>query len=298
MRRDGFHPVLAADMQGRMGEICETRIEDLAELIAWVTPEEPEPESGRLRARRVYRGVSHAEHSLLTSLDRLGMPERPPHAKGWLEEHLLRNFYRYSRPYLPVRPESHWEFLVVAQHHGLPTRLLDWSHSPLVAAHFATLQPEREQDRVVWVLDWGRMHDHFGLPPFALLVSELEETLRQRGVESPWSLFNGSAEVREPFACLLEPPALDARIVAQSAAFTFSTDKSSGLDEILQGEGLQDALRRCVIPKEVVNRLRDQLDLCGVDERRLFPDLDGVAAEMRRYYSASGGPGGDAEVQP
>ncbi|MBD0321134.1 MAG: hypothetical protein ICV87_12415, partial [Gemmatimonadetes bacterium] len=58
-------------------------------------------------------------------------------------------------------------------------------------------------------------------------------------------------------------------------------------DEILRANGLHDALTRFVIPAGRINHLRDQLDLVTIDERRLFPDLDGVAAQMRRYYDAS-----------
>jgi len=50
---------------------------------------------------------------------------------------------------------------------------------------------------------------------------------------------------------------------------------------------VQSKLQRFIIPADRVDLIRDQLDLCSVDERRLFPDLDGVAAEMRRYYSSS-----------
>ena len=81
--------------------------------------------------------------------------------------------------------------------------------------------------------------------------------------------------------------ALDTRLVAQSATFTISSDKTRPMDEVLTDAGLADTLTRFVIPAPAVKLLRDQLDLCGVNERRLFPDLEGVADEMRRYYSAS-----------
>ncbi|HVL39668.1 MAG TPA: hypothetical protein VM328_09800, partial [Fimbriimonadaceae bacterium] len=67
--------------------------------------------------------------------------------------------------------------------------------------------------------------------------------------------------------------------------FMISSDKTRPIDEFLMEEGLGEALTRYVIPKEAVARVRDQLDLCAIDERRLFPDLDGLAAQMRRYYS-------------
>ena len=84
---------------------------------------------------------------------------------------------------------------------------------------------------------------------------------------------------------MLEPPSLDARIVAQAAAFTLCSDTSQPFDCFLEQNGLGDALMKFVIPVSEAARLRDQLDLASVDERRLFPDLDGVAAQMRRYYS-------------
>jgi hypothetical protein len=72
--------------------------------------------------------------------------------------------------------------------------------------------------------------------------------------------------------------------VAQAAVFTLCSDKSRPFDAFLDAHGLGGALTKYVIPVGEVGRLRDQLDLVGVDERRLFPDLDGVAAAIRRYY--------------
>jgi hypothetical protein len=87
---------------------------------------------------------------------------------------------------------------------------------------------------------------------------------------------------------MMEPPALDRRIVAQSAAFTFCSTKTRRLDDILHQCGLSHCLTKFVIPANRVELIRDQLDLCGIDEGRIFPDLDGIAAEIRRYYSATG----------
>jgi hypothetical protein len=84
---------------------------------------------------------------------------------------------------------------------------------------------------------------------------------------------------------MLEPPSLDARIVAQMAAFTLCSDNTRSFDCFLAEHGLEDTLTRFIVPEASVARFRDQLDLVGMDERRLFPDLDGVAAQMRRYYS-------------
>ena len=263
--------------------IQEQRISSLGDLIDQVTPTEPDPVTGRHRDTGVYRGAADASRSLLTSLDRLGGVD-PPHTKGDLEEHILRNFIRYSRPYFSTPPVNEWELLVAAQHHGLPTRLLDWTYSPLVAAHFATLNRELEVERAVWRLDWKKVHRRFDFPELALLIQDLDELFDKDGHFSPWVLFNRESG-EKPFACMIEPPSLDARIVAQAAVFTLCSDRSQPFDAFLEKHGLGDALTRFVIPADQVARVRDQLDLASVDERRLFPDLDGVAAQMRRYYS-------------
>ncbi|HEY0779146.1 MAG TPA: hypothetical protein VGD56_14345, partial [Gemmatirosa sp.] len=109
-------------------------------------------------------------------------------------------------------------------------------------------------------------------------------SLRGPAEFTPWTLTAQRDDV-EPFACLFEPPTLDARIAAQSAVFTLCSDTTRAFDAFLDAHGLLDALTRFIIPAEDVERVRDQLDLVTIDERRLFPDLDGVATRLRRYYS-------------
>jgi len=303
-------------------EIATVRIRSLGELIDRVTPDEPDPVTGRRRDSGVYRGAGDSRWPMLTSLDRLG-GVNPPHTKCDLEEHVLRNFIRYSRPYVSSDMRNDWELLATAQHHGVPTRLLDWTYSPFVAAHFATLgrrdaegegRPDRVADReardhgarsapdaapdataqgeepawrgterVIWRLDWQRVHRAFDFPELAMLAEDLDGLRGGTGF-TPWALMARARDIA-PFACLFEPPTLDARIAAQSAVFTLCSDTSRAFDRFLDAHGLADALTRFVIPGEDVARVRDQLDLVTIDERRLFPDLDGVATRLRRYYS-------------
>lgn len=256
-------------------------VTSLGELIDKVTPAEPDPRTGRRRDTGVYRGSAESARTLLTSLDRLG---GRPHEKRSLESHILRNYARQSRPHVDVATDD-WELLFSAQHHGVPTRLLDWTYSPLVAAHFATAVPAREQDRAIWRLDWRAVHRRFGFPELSLFTRDLDAVLNGgRGTLTPWTLFDDWDPKRE-FACMVEPPSLDARIVAQSAVFTFMSDTTCPFEEFLARHGLSDALTRFVIRAGDVPCVRDQLDLVGMDERRLFPDLDGVAEGLRRYYS-------------
>ena len=264
--------------------VREIVVHSLGEFVDVVTPSEPDAQTGRRRDTGVYRGAPDAGAPLLTSLDRLG-DSRKPHAKVALEEHILRNFIRYSRQYLDAsRPHGDWELLITAQHHGVPTRLLDWTYSPLVAAFFATRPGDREaeHDRAVWRLDWQCVHRHFGFPSLALQVADLERLAGEQDRFSPWMLFARPA--KKPFACMIEPPSLDARIAAQFATFTLTSKTDQSFDGFLEEHGLTQALTRYLIPAKDVARVRDQLDLVGIDERRLFPDLDGVAAALQRYY--------------
>jgi hypothetical protein len=270
--------------------IAEIVVHSLGDLIDKVTPTEPDARTGRRRDTGVYHGASDACRPLLTGLDRLGGVD-PPHSKRDLEAHILRNFIRYSRPHLPTAPVNDWEVLVAAQHHGVPTRLLDWTYSPLIAAHFATTNVHAGSDRGVWRLDWQQVHRAFDLPKLALLIEDLERTFGAEGRPfTPWTLFeaSGSDGGRAPprhFACMIEPPSLDARIIAQAAVFTLCSDTSRSFDAFLEAHGLASALTKFVIPEAEAPRFRDQLDLVGIDERRVFPDLDGVAEGLRRYYS-------------
>jgi len=85
----------------------------------------------------------------------------------------------------------------------------------LVAAHFATLAGNPGSDRVVWRLDWKSVHRFFGLPELALLIQDLEGILGPDRPMTPWALFGRAADVKQ-FACMIEPPSLSPRIVAQS----------------------------------------------------------------------------------
>ncbi|MEO6528052.1 MAG: FRG domain-containing protein [Gemmatimonadaceae bacterium] len=257
------------------------QVTSLGELIDRVTPEKPDDVTGRRRDHSVYHGSADTARSLLTSLDRLG-GVAPPHTKTSLEEHVLRNFARYSRPHL-AHATNEWELLVSAQHHGVPTRLLDWSYSPLIAAHFATLG-DAKADRAIWRLDWKMVHRRFGFSELAFLIEDLHRLLGRDGAYTPWKLIDEGTQAK-PFACMIEPPTLDARISAQAATFTLCSDTRRSFDVFLSDHGLDEALSKFVIPSSATARVRDQLDIVGVDERRLFPDLDGVAAQMRRYYS-------------
>jgi len=106
--------------------------------------------STRVHSTLVWRGLARSSYSNVSSLARLS--EDYPQ----LERHLVRNFRKYAHREAPG--PTTWDWLSLAQHHGLPTRLLDWTFSPLVALHFATASwPDDEA--VLLAVDCEGAHD-------------------------------------------------------------------------------------------------------------------------------------------
>jgi len=235
---------------------------------------------GRFRSGFAFRGMSAAADELVTTLVRLGgkyeNQERP----------LLRNFRKYARRD-SVPGDSIWNWLALAQHHGLPSRLLDWTFSPYVALHFATDQLEfYDQDAVIWCVDYLRCHELLPQPLRQVLEEEdagVFTTEMLARVAKTMADFDQLSAGREPFVLFFEPPSLDDRIVNQFALFSTLSSPTARLDHWLaRHAGLY---HRLILPAGLKWEIRDKLDQANVTERVLFPGLDGLSRWLKRYYT-------------
>lgn len=233
---------------------------------------------GRFRSNFAFRGVSDKDYDLATSF------RRNCGDRAELEYHLLRNFQKYAQIDDAAANWSDWHWMTLAQHHGLPTRLLDWTYSPFVAMHFATSETTKfDRDAAIWHVDYGRVN--------RLLPSPLSDTLDEVGGKAftLWMMEKAIPDITgfdtladEPQVLFFEPPSMDARIVNQFAFFSVMSNPTASLDAWLLRH--QDLYRRIIIPKELKWEVRDKLDQANITERILFPGLDGLASWLARHY--------------
>ena len=113
--------------------ITVTKINTVEELLNLFFEQNYDNKIERYRSSFLYRGLPNESYSLVTSLKR-----NCKQKQNELEKSILRNFTKYAAIEDPILKESIWRQLIIGQHHGLPTRLLDWTYSPLMAMNFAT----------------------------------------------------------------------------------------------------------------------------------------------------------------
>ncbi|HZU14211.1 MAG TPA: FRG domain-containing protein [Chloroflexota bacterium] len=258
------------------GGLKEIRASNWTEVMSALFADSWQPQIGRFRSAAVYRGLSNASYGLSTSLARLGGRD--------LEAPMLRAFRKYA--YNPMHADhSIWNWLALAQHHGLSTRLMDWSYSPLVALYFATRAVEAyDQDAVIWAVNPEATNRFLPSSLQCILQDEGSEVFTADMLErAAHDLRTFDALSREPFVAFFEPPSLDERIINQYALFSLVSDPNIHLDAWLGAH--PETYRKVIIPAALKPEVRDKLDTANVTERVLFPGLDGLSRWLNRYYT-------------
>jgi len=231
----------------------------------------------RFRTDFAYRGVSEKEYQLKNRfLRNCGTDIK-------LEYHLLRNFRKYAKEGKESF-SSDWRVLTLGQHYGLPTRLLDWTYSPFVAAHFATANISKyDKDGAIWMVDFVRVKKLLPEVLKSVLDSTGSNTFTLEMLEEAMPQLSDFDNISEQNITLFfEPPSLDDRIVNQYAFFSAMSGATAIMDDWLIAH--PDIYQRIVIPAELKWEIRDKLDQANINERLLFPGLDGLANWLGRHY--------------
>jgi FRG domain. len=177
------------------------------------------------------------------------------------EELILKDFKRYSLPNLGFIPKDDWEWISIAQHHGLPTRLLDWTYNSLIALWFAVKDNlNTKDDGVVYVFhptqeQYNRVDDEEG--PLNISVTTI-----------------------------YRPNYVEKRINAQSGLFTIhKISKDGNVVEFQNHKQFKDKLTKIRIKRINMATIRKSLNIMGINYYTVFPDLDGLSNHLEwRYF--------------
>jgi type I restriction enzyme M protein len=194
----------------------------------------------------VYRGVKNKGFKLEPSIMRLGYSNEKELIKT--ERRLFKAFKQQALPHLEYTPKNDWEWLALAQHHGLPTRLLDWSRNPLVALYFA-VEEDSATDSAIYVL------------------TDRKDSIDPEKVDSPLDL-KANDEVRR-----YTPDNLTPRIIAQNGLFTAHTNLMTAFTS--------QQMIKFIIPLALRNKLKKQLSVYGINRFSIYPGLDGLSNHLK-----------------
>ncbi len=262
--------------------IQEIRITTLEELMALLSEQEYRPDLRRSRSPFVYRGMTNADFRMVTSLRR-----NCKELQRTLEPAILKNFAKYAVIEDPSISQSVWRQMILGQHHGLPTRLLDWTQSALVALHFAVseenLEHMEDHDCMVWRIDMGEVH--------SLLPETYQTVMRQFQAEvfsvdmlgrAAQSLAQYDRDMGDGAMVVLEPPSISARIVNQYSFFSVIPMDMENVEDFLNRRTEHSV--KFIIDRRLRWRVRDMLDQLNMSERIVYPGLDGLSAWIARHY--------------
>ena len=224
-----------------------------------------------------FRGCTNSAHKLLPSLG------RDPYKLEY-ERALINVFKQNAVQFIDQRPQSEWEWLFLARHHAVPTRLLDWTESPLIGLYFATHSLETvgkndSRDGCLWVLFPTRLNkeaniklgDRRDVPIFEDDDEHLQNYLPSKLASEHTSRLIPAAGIAVRHS---------KRMQAQHSVFTVTHRDQTPLEDI----GTGGHIGRYIIPAFSKPRIRRQLEALRVDRLSVFPELDNAARLARRPY--------------
>lgn len=185
-----------------------------------------------------------------------------------IEKKILKRFKRFAYPYIGSI-QNDWEALFLARHYGLPTRILDWSSNPLVSLYFAcSYTNEFERAGALWGII-RTVNEEFDI-----------DVLNKDS--NPFSLFPDDEYEGLPAIKLILPVYNSSRIAAQKGVFTWHSYPFTAIEQLAGTqfeEKLLDISLLCKwsIPFKNKRKLLLELERLGINQRSIFPDLEGIA---------------------
>ncbi|HZT76187.1 MAG TPA: FRG domain-containing protein [Vicinamibacterales bacterium] len=234
---------------------------------------------GRHRMPFAFRGDPRLDEDLSSGLLRLAAGRLNV---SRLEVHLLRNFRKYAYG-TTAGIDTMWHWMALGQHRGLPTRLLDWTYSPFIALHFATASLDlMDTDGSVWAINFVEANRFLPRRLRRILAAEGSDTATIDMLGQVGSVRDFDRLAKTPFVVFLEPPSLDPRIVNQFALFSLMSSPEATLTKWVAAHPA--LAKHIVVPAKLKWEIRDKLDQANINERVLFPGLDGLSQWLTRYY--------------
>lgn len=200
-----------------------------------------------------FRGVPSSDYDLVPSIGRKDIREKYDLD---LEKKIFERFRQMAIPFLGTRPDSMITWLALARHHGLPTRLLDWTLSPLIAAFFATSETPVKSGIT---------------KTFAIYAYKSNYFEEQQQIDDPFDIARSFVEVHTDHQ--------SERITAQRGFFTLHKQPDQPFRE--------KSLIKFVFPEKKRSEVLNEVDFYGVNKSSLFPGLDGIAAYWGWFYRIS-----------
>ncbi|WP_051289908.1 FRG domain-containing protein [Paenibacillus massiliensis] len=267
----------AAPVSNQIQEIRVDSISGFAEALSSITSE----------GFSFFRGQSSINRSLLPSLLRLDKFDNRAYSDT-CDQNFMIQFKSRAVSYLETVPNDDWEWMLTAQHFGLPTRLLDWSQSALVGLFFAVEDDrytyENEEDvPVVWCLNPFELNAKapFTIEDGILSFSQNSKAFIQTGLEEFYGIGKRKERIVNPIAVI--GPRSNNRINAQRGAFTLFPLNCQAMEDYVDANRY---LVKIIIDKDKKQLIKKQLFDMGISKVSVYPELQSISTDILYEYNS------------
>jgi hypothetical protein len=198
------------------------------------------------------------------------------------EESLVAEFMTYFSNYTDKRPATAFDYYTLMQHYGLPTRLLDWSLSPLVSLFFALEENNDGKRRAVWAIRPhpmnGKAVDFNGvMAPNSFKNSHINNYLPKYLRDNQNLVPTAPVAVSVPF--------MNQRVTSQKGAFTIHGFSEEPINEFYERNELLDIAKLCLKSEDCRGEILNDLYSAGIKEDDIYQDLNSLSIRIMREFN-------------